>query len=568
MKKIKLLFWNLSILSCLNLNAQMNLSWAKNIGGSGADEAQAIGTDLSGNVFVAGSFNGTVDFDPGPGTFTITSAGGADGYVAKYDANGNFINAVSFTNNLDCKVYALALDNLGNVIVTGGFTGSVDFDPSAGVTLLVAGGYYDIFVVKLNSNLGFGWAHRFGYASADDYGFSVATDNSNNILVTGNFQGSNIDFDPGGSTYYLSSLGLKDVFVLKLDANASFVWAFGIGGAASVQDIGQTIKTDATGNIIVGGYFSYLADFDPSVSTQTLVSGGNYDAFIAKYSPSGTYIWAKKFSGIGNEACYALQPDASGDIYCTGTFAGGTSCDFDPGAATFNLTSNGLNEDVFVTKLTSAGNFVWAKSMGGVSADYGRAITLDANTIYISGYYSGVADFDPSPSTNTLISNGGTDFFISRLDLSGNFLSAYNYGALGNDYNYSICSSASGIIYAAGSFSNTVDFDHSSGTQTLTSSGLNDAYFFKLQNNTVSIEELSTVNSVQIFPNPFSETVKLTNAKNCEVSVFNILGQSVFETEIRDEESVLDLSSLCQGIYYLKIKKPSKLIQTIKIIKQ
>ncbi|MBL7912051.1 MAG: SBBP repeat-containing protein [Bacteroidia bacterium] len=557
----------IGFLSFFNLKAQMNLSWAKSIGSSGADEAQTIGSDLSGNVYVAGSFNGSVDFDPGSGIFLLTSAGATDGYVAKYDASGNFINAVSFTNNLECKVYSLAIDNLGNIIVTGSFTGSVDFEPGPGVTQLVAGGYYDIFLVKLTSSLGFVWAHRFGYAGGDDFGYSVATDNSNNILVTGYFQGPNIDFDPGGSTYYISSQGLKDIFVLKLDATANFLWAFGLGSSGSFQDVGHVIKTDQSNNIILGGYFSSSVDFDPGSGLQTLTAGGNTDAFIAKYTPSGLYTWAKSFIGSGNELCYGLQTDLLGDIYCTGTFAGGTLCDFDPGPASFMLQSNGIDQDVFLTKLSSSGNFVWAKALGGTLADFGRSVAVDMNKVYLSGYFNGVADLDPSAALNTFTSNGGLDFFITTLDLSGNYISAFAYGSVGNDYCNSISCTANGVLHAAGSYSSTVDFDSGLSTYTLSAAGSNDAYFFKLQENIVGIEENSINNNVQIFPNP-------------TLSEFNIVCQKPFDLEIYDAAGSLVYSQKnCEplwktkavlksnGVYYIKIIDNDNTYST-KIIKQ
>lgn len=555
------------ILSCTGINAQMNFSWTRSIGGSGADDAQAIATGTNGNVYVAGAFSGTVDFDPSPATFTIASAGGTDGFVAVFDANGNFINAVSFTNNLECKVYSMATDNLGNIILTGGFTGSVDFEPGPGVTQLVAGGFYDIFLVKLTANLGFTWAQRFGYAGGDDHGFSVATDANNNVLVTGYFQGPNIDFDPGAPTFYISSQGLKDIFILKLDPSAGFLWAFGLGSSGSFQEIGQTIKTDASGNVIVGGYFSATVDFDAGTGTQTITTGGNYDAFVAKYSPNGAYIWADKFSGAGDEVCYALQPDGNGNIYCTGSFAGGTVCDFDPSASTYSLISIGANPDVFVTKLTSNGNFVWAKAFGGTGSDYGRAIALDANTVYSSGYFTGIVDFDPSASTNTILSNGGSDFFLSRLDLSGNYLSAYSYGALGNDFAFSMCSPTTGIIYTAGNFSNTVDFDASVGTSTLSSMGLSDAYFYKLQDITVGIKEINANDNIQIYPNPISSELNVVVNEMFNLDIYNVSGVLVYSQSNCVSNCNINLEDAANGIYFAKIKTNQGITVT-KIIKQ
>ncbi len=557
----------MALLSTFDGSAQLNLAWAKSIGSGGTDEAQAIVADANGNVYVAGSFNGTVDFDPGVGTFTLVSAGATDGYVAKYDVSGNFIDAISFTNNLDCKAYSLALDNLGNIIVTGGFTGSVDFEPGPGVTQLVAGGYYDIFLVKLTTNLGFVWAHRFGYTGGDDYGYSVSTDSGNNILVTGYFQGTNIDFDPGGPTYYISSQGLKDVFVLKLDQNASFLWAFGLGAPGAFQEVAQVIKTDAFDNVIIGGYFYSNVDFDPSAGTQTLSASGNSDAFVAKYTSAGAYVWAGAISGIGAEVCYGLQPDLSGNIYCTGTFAGGTSCDFDPGTSSFTLQSNGIDQDIFLTKISSAGNFVWAKAMGGNLPDFGRGVAVDANKVYLSGYFNGVADLNPSATVNSFTSNGGLDFFVTSLDLSGNYINAFSYGALGNDYCNAIFCTTTGVLHVAGSFSNTVDFDAGVGTTTLVSAGGLDAYFFKLQDVSVHIEEVDKEDILRIYPNPVVNEVTIQSKDQLQIAIFNSSGIEVYSDFTSGSDLSIPFQEYPRGIYIFRVTTNTQVIYR-KVVKE
>lgn len=480
MKKL-LLF--LIVIAFTNLKAQVAYSWARQTGGTNADDSQCIAYDAVGNVYIAGSFQGTVDFDPSVGTSTLVSAGSDDAFISKFDANGNFLAVYTFTNNLACKIYGIAIDNSGSIITTGGFSGSVDFDPTSSVAALTSNGANDIFVVKLNSNGTLAWVKAIGSFGSDDYGISVATDASANVLVTGYFQGNNVNFDVGGSNFTMSAAGgTKDAFVLKLNPGGTFSWAFRIGSSISTgADVGQTIKTDASGNVYVGGYFSTTADFDPGLGNAVITSPGGFDAFIAKYTPLGGYVWVTNFSGALDEICYGISIAPTGDIYSTGTFKSTT--DFDPSAGTFSLSPvTGTNEEIFVSKINSSGVFSWAKQIGGTNADYGTGVSTDASGVYFCGYFSGTADFDPASTTTlNLVSNGGNDFFVSKLDVNGNYIFAKTSGGLGGDIGRAIITPSTNIIYTTGSFSNTVDFDISPlATANYTSAGAADAFLLKL----------------------------------------------------------------------------------------
>ncbi len=634
MKKISLF---LIVIAFTNLKAQIAYSWAKQTGGTNTDDSQCIAYDASGNVYIAGSFQGTVDFDPGVGTTTLVSAGSDDAFISKFDANGNFLAVYTFTNNLACKIYGIAIDNSGNIITTGGFSGSVDFDPTASVTALTSNGANDIFVVKLNSTGTLAWAKAIGSFGSDDYGISVTTDASANVLVTGYFQGSNVNFDVGGSNFTMSAnSGAKDVFVLKLTTVGVFSWAFKIGSPST--DVGQSIKTDLMGNIYVGGYFSSNPDFDPGPGGATIISSGGNDAFVAKYTSAGTYVWANSFSGALDEVCYGIIIDASGDIYSTGTFKSNT--DFDPSAGTFNLSPiSGTNEDVFISKINSSGAFIWAKQIGGINSDFGTGISADASGVYITGYFSGTADFDPaSTATVNLVSNGGNDFFVSKLDVNGNYIFSKNSGGVGNDIGRAIITPSTNIIYSTGSFSNTVDFDISPlATNTISSNGNSDAFLVKYMPcpaQTVSISASSpticvggssnlsvsgavnytwstgaTINSITVNPTittTYSTTGQFTNGcfntntlsiqvttctglvtlsgvdaqninifpspANTELNVellflngasassatsiliTNSLGQIVYNSKINTHKTVISISDLPVGIYFVTIK--------------
>lgn len=196
-----------------------SLDWAKALGGTGNDEGRSVATDLAGNVFTTGRFNGTADFDPGAGTFNLTSAGNDDIFISKLDATGNFVWAVGFGSTSYDQGRSIAIDPFGNILVTGEFRNTIDFDPGAGIFNLTApSGLYDIYVLKLDGNGNFVWAVSFGDpASNSDIGYAIDTDVTGNVYVTGIYSGT-ADFDPGVGTFPLTALGpagFPEVFILK-----------------------------------------------------------------------------------------------------------------------------------------------------------------------------------------------------------------------------------------------------------------------------------------------------------------------------------------------------------------
>ena len=190
-----------------------------------------------------------------------------------------------------------------------------------------------------------------------DYVNGMAVDSSGNVYTTGTFRGT-ADFDPGAGTANLTSNGNDDIYVSKLDSSGNYVWAKNFGTASCCEQ-GYGIAVDSSGNVYTIGTFKNTVDFDPGAGTANLTASGFLDAFVLKLDSSGNYVWAKSFTGTGNVYAASMAVDSSGNIYTTGYFT--ETADFDPGAGTANLTSNG-GYDVFVSKLDSSGNYVWAKS--------------------------------------------------------------------------------------------------------------------------------------------------------------------------------------------------------------
>ncbi len=460
-----------------------DFEWAKRMGGTGNDQGRAIVVDGAGNVYTTGYFEGTVDFDPGPGIFNLTSAGSADIFISKLDAEGNFLWAKRIGGMGDDIATAIAVDGAGNVYITGFFYDFLEFDLSSGGTLTItSAGEADIFISKLNAAGNFVWIEGIR-GVGNNRSNAIAVDGVGNVYTTGEFWGT-ADFDPGPGTFNLTSAGFEgyhDIFISKLNAAGNFVWAKRMGGTD--VDVSRAIALDGVGDVYTTGSFRGTVDFDPGPGTFNLTSAGGFDIFISKLNANGNFVWAKRLGGTGeSEGGRAIALDGAGNVYTTGFFEG--TVDFVPGPGTFNLTSAG-SADIFVHKLNASGNFVWAKRLGGTGWDVPTAIALDgAGNVYTTGEFWGTADFDPGPGIFNLTSAGNWDIFINKLNASGNFVWAKRMGGTLNALARAIALDDAGNVYTTGSFSGTADFDPGPGTFNLTAAGqsfLPDIFVHKLR---------------------------------------------------------------------------------------
>ena len=265
------------------------------------------------------------------------------------------------------------------------------------------------------------------------------------------------------------------LFFCLLIAPAYAQFAFNIGGTGTEE--GRSIARDGNNDIYVTGMFSATTDFDPSSGTTNLVSAGNTDIYVAKYSSAGAYQWAFKIGGSNLDGGYGIAVDGSSNVYVTGTFRG-NNVDFDPGSGTANLSATG-NQDIFVAKYNSSGVYQWAIKIGSSNADYGYAIAADASgNAYVTGYYQGTADFDPGSGTASLTNAGAQDGFIAKYNSSGAYQWAIKIAGSGIDYGYGISLDGSGNVHVIGAFDGTVNFNPS-GTANLTSAGMRDIFVGK-----------------------------------------------------------------------------------------
>lgn len=497
-----------------------NLSWSKAFNGTGGTGLDII-TDGSGNVYTTGSFFGTVDFDPGPGVFNLTQPSGSGIFISKLNAAGNLVWVKQFVSG-NIKPYAIELDAAGNVYTAGFFQFTADFDPGPGVYSLSVPqnmGSHG-FVSKLDANGNFLWVSRFGgdnnsYLSI----FDIKIDASENILITGHFNG-NADFDPGPGTSNLNSAGLDDSYVVKINPAGNLIWVRQFQGVSFASSRG--VSVDANGNVYTTGYCNGSVDFDPGPGTYIL--SGIQSIYFSKLDAAGSFLWAKRLDGGTQTLSNSIEVDVAGNAFVTGYFRG--SQDFDPGPAVIPLTSAG-EIDLFLLKLDGDGQLLWTKQTGGVQADEGKRLFLDAsNNIYLTGYFQATVDFDPGPASATATAVGTYDIFVSKFTSNGTLLWSRQAGNSAFDMGLAVAADTQGGVYTTGYFNETVDFDPGPGVFNLSSSASENPFVWKLSRCTNSSSSTLTVTTCspytlnnQVYPASGTYTQIISNAAGCDSTI-------------------------------------------------
>lgn len=566
---MKNLIFIVYVLLCPYLSFAQDFEWVRGMGSTFFDTPKGIALDQAGNIYTLGTFEQTGDFDPSASTFSLTSAGEQDIFVQKMDAAGNFLWAIGIGGTQDDVGQSIAVDAAGNSYITGFFQGTVDFDPSTGVSNLTSNGAYDIFVLKLDPTGNLLWAQQFG-ANGYDEGTAIMVNNKGDVYASGLFSNT-VDFDPSPAVFNMTANSILDIYTIKLGATTgNLLWVKRIPRTLSNNRIHE-LAVDQNDNVYSVGYFQGTVDFDPSVATYNMTSLGREDIFIQKLDANGNFLWATQMGSDTTDRGHNITIDKDGNAYATGKFS--KIVDANPGASVWALTSNG-DEDIFIQKLDPSGNLLWATSMGSPKFDRGWGIATDTSgNVYASGGYQGTVDFDPGAGVANLTasSTSDTDAYIQKLDKNGHFLWATSMGSSGTyEYAHNVQVDEQGNVYTTGGYYPSMDFDPSSAVVSIPSNGVSDVYVLKLS-QPAGIIAISTLQKeqIQLYPNPSTGqvTVELKDIQEATLRVLDAQGKLVATpTTTQQTTHQLDLSFLPSGLYYISIvtDKSSSIVKWVK----
>lgn len=503
---------------------------------------------------------------------------------------------------------SVAVDANGNAYITGSYTSAfINFGTFS--LLNTFSGTADIFLVKYDPTGLVLWANTIGAADGDA-ATGITLDPAGNVLITGWFASPSITF--GSTVLTNSAIASSDFFIAKYDAAGNFIWAKSAGG--TVNDRGQDVSTDGSGNIFVAGWYSSpTIDFGNGALSNSAASSN--EIFVVKYDQNGNALWSKSIGGTNYDAAYSCDVDASGNLYVTGSFAS-ASIDFGSGAL-LNTQTN--FHDFFITKYDPVGNSIWSRSAAGAYDDIAYGVAISGTNIYVTGYFSSpTVQFGTTPvlananaptpdifiaqysstgtanwskraggiesddgkcvyadaSGNAYISgsfisgsisfgsgiltnySGGTkDLFVAAFNNAGTSLWSLEVGNSGDEIGYGIAgNSSASSIYLAGMFnSGSVSF----GTNVIFKGCGDDVFLAKLSTTITGLGEYSIGNDFLIYPNPSNGIFSIASEfENAEVEIYNTMGEKVFFSS--DIHNSIDISAKAKGVYFVRINVEGK----------
>lgn len=522
------------------LDNEGNYKWAKSIGGTLGDRGTGITTDAEGNVYVTGYFELDADFDPNEDELILSSEGQSDAFILKLDSLGNMLWAKSIGGTTLDRGLGIAVDEAGNVYGTGFFTGTVDFDPGLGTFEQTAGGEYDIYVIKLDDDGNFLWANNYG-DTGFDVGTEIVLDDVGNVCITGYFD-STVDFNPDGIAAEHTSAGGADCFVLKLDTDGNYLWSKSFGGVFGT-DLANSLTLDSGNNVYVVGRFAGTVDFNPGFGDSTVTHVGGNDGYILKLDDTGEFEWVRTISGEYDIRVNKIVVGDENDVFAAGIFT--RIADFDPGVGVYEVDAGIFDEDTYLLKLNSLGEFVWVRHYDSEERSSPQGLDLDDSAnIFMSGRYEGVIDFDPG--ADTLESNTTDDFwdfFILKMAPCSPHETTDNIEACGS-YTW-----IDGIEYFESTTEPIYVLADTSGCDSLIHLNLTILPIYENTDSIVACDSYTWIDGVEYVDDTLGATFLYETALGCDSLV--ILNLTIFESsESIDEITACDSLTWTDGITY------------------
>ncbi len=408
-----------------------NHLWTRSFGGDGPASALAVDVDEANNIYVTGSYEGTIDFGSGP----VTSAGDTDIFLVKLDAGGSHLWSQSYGDPDHDVAEAIAVDSsTGYIFLTGSFRARLDL----GGGDLTSSGDDDIFLAQFKTAYGtHTWSRSFG-AGGLDSGQGLSVDSAGHVVVTGTCKGP---IDLGGGP--LSGPGGSDIFMAEYDVSGAHEWSRLLGGPE--EDRGLDVEVDDSDDILLTGYFVDVAHLGGG----SLTSNGLEDVFLARYDSGGGHIWSRSFGGPGEDRGTALVSNAMQEVFLTGSYH--DQVDFGGGA----LESNG-SSDIFLAKFKATGSHLWSQHFGSDDPDCGSAIAADAaSNVILSGFLQGLVWLGGDGVHGDYNS---PDAFASGYDTNGTQIWGDAFGGRGFDTVRDLAIDGSGNVIIVGAKHGSVDF--------------------------------------------------------------------------------------------------------------
>ena len=531
----------LLLLSTFSLNAQQ-FEWGKAIGGTSTDNCQRIALDSTGSVFAAGVYTAPLG--------SLPSYGFQDIYLSKYATDGTLLWQIGIGSTSNDQVSAIATDTGGNILMSGRFQGTFDFDPSDSVQSASSNpsNALEGFLARYNGETGELMEYRDLTSGGSIDIRSIRIDQYNDIFIGGQFS-QTVDFDFGGGTYPQTSFqNSGDCFVGRYYGDLQLIWMNIIGSQTPAIDFISEICLGNDGFVYSTGLLGGTADILPGVGVYNLTAVS--DAFLIRYSQNdGTLSWGFVIGGTSIDIGNSLLVGDDGGIVLAGSM-NSSSMDVDPGFAINTLTKTGSNAAPFLIKYTVGGTLVNAGLLQGsqtLTSTINRIVKGPDNSFLVNGYYKGDVDIEPTALTYSISSGDSTNSFMLRYMNDFTLMQYFEQGGNGDQLGSDILSRGT-YVYQSGQFSNTVfpQFPATEISIPRDGSGL-DGYLLKynLITNTTGIL-LAHDSRLIAYPNPSNGLVYLKDVNSNDVHVYDASGR---EVKVGIQSGAIDFGNVPEGLY-------------------
>lgn len=523
-------------------NANGKYLWHRNFGGLLFDTDASISYSDSNYLYICGSYMDTVDFDPGPGRFTMQSSHQQDIYFSKFDTSGKFIWAKSLGGNDNEQPFRLELDENDNIYITGIFKSNIDLDPGSATAFHTVKGDADIFVAKYDFRGKYVWSKTFG-GTGYDQGRDIELMDTSFVFISGTFE-SSMDANPGNGVNNIYSTGTNDAFLTQLKSNGDYVRTIKLGGS-SLGDFLYDMNHYKGNQLLVGGSYSDSTDVDPSNKVKKIGTLGKIDGLMIEYNMCvPDFITDSLTICHGNIYTFPDGDTSSQAIVDTSTFENVFGCD-----------------SVIITHLQIDSFYLIYKSVG---ICYGEVYFFPDSS------YSSQSTID----TSAFLSAKGCDsLFITDLSV---FYVDTGITLLGNN---EILANAQNATFQWLDCNNLLQ-PISGETNPSITPQQNGSYAVGVTQNSckdtsscivmkfVGINKIDH-NKILFYPNPFDGIIfiQLSQKDDFSVAIYNLLGDLIFSESFANqfEAKIKVPDTMESGMYILKIDSKAETI-TEKII--
>jgi GEVED domain/Beta-propeller repeat len=424
------------------------LDWATYYGGDDSDEAFSTAVDPAGNVYIAGTTKSAVGIATA-GAFNTAYTNGRDAFLVKFNSNGVRQWGTYYGDDGDDYGTGVAADAAGNVYLVG-HTDSPTGISTVGSHQPALNNAEDAFIVKFNTAGVRLWASYYGGAAAD-FGFSVATDATNNVFLAGVTEGSTTLATAGSFDNTFN--GVSDQFLVKFNATGVRQWATYYGGV--LEELEANVATDPTGNVYLVGQTLSVAGISTAGSAQAIYGGNlNPDAYLAKFATTGVRQWATYCGGLETEEQMSVACDPAGNAYLSGTTNSDNAIAF--GALHQGFRAGG--RDGFLVKYNTTGVRQWGNYIGGSDGDEARDVATDAGGfVYVTGSTTSPDLIASLYAYSTVLNGIEDDAFLIKFTPLGQRRWGTYYGGPDVEDCYSVAVTAGGTAYIAGATASLTD---------------------------------------------------------------------------------------------------------------